>query len=117
MNEYLGEEKVLIDKVTKEEIMKGFISEKDFMDFHELEDETNYLEIKEEAEKRREKRAEQIIERYCGERGIIDKGQLGNYDEIILRLLEETGLSYRKIAEITGVSLNAIYNANKKNRT
>ncbi|MFZ5944814.1 MAG: hypothetical protein ACOYVD_11930 [Bacillota bacterium] len=69
---------------------------------YELEDQTSYLEIKEETKKRREKRAEQIIQRYCEEKGIIVKGQLKNYDEIIMRLLEETGLSYRKISEITG---------------
>ncbi|KJS82111.1 MAG: hypothetical protein JM58_15380, partial [Peptococcaceae bacterium BICA1-8] len=61
MREYVGTEIQLVDKDTKEQIMNDFISEADFLNFHDIEDETDYLEITEEVIEEKEKRAKKII--------------------------------------------------------
>jgi len=116
MREYIGNVILLIDKETKEELMEEFISIDDFLNFHEIEDETNYLEIKEEVKELKTNKAQKVIEEYFSEKGIVDLRQLKNRDELIIKLLDETGLSYRKIAELTGTTLNVIHKANKKYR-
>ncbi len=113
IREYLSDEKIIIDIETKEEIMGGFISEKDFIEFHNIEDDTNHLEIKEEAEKEKKIWAEKIIQDYFKEKGIIDKGQAKKEEGLLKKLLKETDLSYRKIAELTGANLRIINKVNK----
>lgn len=115
IREYLSNENLLLDQKAKEEIMLGFVSNKEFLNFHDMEDNTEYLEIKEEAEEMRTKRAEKIMEQYFEEKGITDRRQI-NTEELIIHLLKNTNLSYRKIGEIIGVNVGTIHRVNKKNR-
>jgi len=108
IREYLSNETMLINKEIKEEVIRGFISENEFKEFHTIEDDTNYLEIKEEAKENKEKRAAKIMEQYFEENGITDK-------DLIVKLIE-AGISYRRIAELMGISLNTVHTTNKKNR-
>ncbi len=112
--EYISDEQIIIDVKTKEEILNGFVSVKDFLDFHDIEDNTNYLEIKEEAEQLKEKKAKRIIHDYFEEKRITDEVQLKGKDmeELLKKLLNETDLSYRKIADLTGSNLRTIHKVN-----
>jgi DNA-directed RNA polymerase specialized sigma24 family protein len=74
------------------------------------------LEIKEEVLELKANKAQKIIEEFFSEKGIVDIRQLKNREELIIRLLDETGLSYRKIAELTGTTINMVHQANKKYR-
>jgi len=116
MQEYTDNLTLLVDKDTKEQLIKEFISIDDFLSFHEIKDEADYLEIKEEAKELKTKKAQKIIEKYFSEEGITELRQLKNRDELIIKLINETGLSYRKIAELTGTTLNVVNKANKKYR-
>ncbi|MGI6225957.1 MAG: REP-associated tyrosine transposase [Peptococcales bacterium] len=116
MREYIDNVKLLIDKETKEGLLKEFISIDDFKNFHEIEDETDYLEIKEEVRELKTNKAQKVIEEYFSKKGIADARQLKNRDELIIKLLDETGLSYRKIAELTGITVSMVHQANKKYR-
>ncbi len=115
LREYLNDTPIIIDEKIKEEILNGFVSAKDFLDFHRIEDDTNYLEIKEEAEQLKEKKAKRIINNYFEEKRITDKGQVKGKDmeELLKKLLNETDLSYRKIADLTGTNLRIIHKVNK----
>ncbi len=116
MREYVYDKPGLVDREIKDNIMNRFTSRKDFIDFHTMKDETNYLEIKEEVEELKEKRAKKILEDYFKEKGLTEFAKLPNKDELIIKLLTETDLSYRKIADLIGTNPNAVFRANKKNR-
>lgn len=116
IHEYISKVTIVVDKETKVELIKEFLSRDDFLKFHEIDDETEYLEIKEEVKKLKSIKAQRVIEEFFSEKGIVDLKQLKNRDELIIRLLDETGLSYRKIADLTGVTINEVHKANKKYR-
>ncbi len=117
MKEYMGKEEIdVIDKDIKKQVLDGFLSEKDFIEFHNAQDEDDYLDVKEEVAKRKEKEAEEIMAAYFEEKGITDSKQFQNKEELIKKLLTETKLSYRRIAELTETSLHQVYSSNKKNR-
>jgi len=86
------------------------------LSFHDIEDETDYLEITEEVIEEKEKRAKKIIGSYLLEKGITDIRELENRDELILRLIKETQLSYRKVAGLTNTTLSCLQKTNKKYR-
>lgn len=117
MREYINKEGIiLIDKDIKQQVLNGFLSDKEFMEFHNLQDEEEYLDMKEEIDDRKEKEAEEIMNVFFQEKGITDSKQFHNKEELIIKLLDETKLSYRKIAELTESSLNKVYTTNKKYR-
>lgn len=114
IQEYLGNQSILLDNETKEAIINGFMSKEDFIGFHGMQDDNTYLEIKEEIKELKEKKARKVLEDYFEKNGITDSKQLINRDDLIINLLKETQLSYRKIAEITETSLNTVYRVSKK---
>ncbi|NLK72082.1 MAG: hypothetical protein GX285_03570 [Clostridiales bacterium] len=115
IREYQTDEIILVNRQAKEEIMGGFISKSDFKEFHQIEDDISYLEIKEEAKENKEKRAEKIMESYFEENGITDISNFIKKDELIMKLIME-GISYRQIADLLSVNLNTIHKVNKKYR-
>ncbi|MPW27344.1 hypothetical protein GC105_16385 [Alkalibaculum sp. M08DMB] len=113
MAEYLEGNNFLVDEEEKELILDRFNSADEFRKFHDIEDQREYLELREELEEKKEKRAIEIIEAYFIEKGIHDKRQLKDKEELISRLLKQSKLSYRKIAQITETSLNTVYLVSK----
>lgn len=114
LGEYTGKGLLLVDKEAKNQIIDDFISDKNFLNFHNIEDERDYLEITEEFKQLKNKRANKIIEDYFIEKGITDFRELKSRDELIMKLINETEMSYRKIAELTCTTLNGVQKANKK---
>jgi len=83
-----------------------------FKDFHQIEDQEIYLEIQEDQNVRREKKAQEIIQQKCKQYGVIDISEIYNHKEvlndIIATLIEESGMSGRKIAKLVGISERSI---------
>lgn len=116
MREYLGNENNIIHKDAKKDMEENFKTISSFKEFHEIQDEEDYLEIDEEIELRKEELGEEIISNYLKE---IKSELLTNKldkEKVIIKLLETEKFSYRKIAELVGCSVNMVYNTNKKNR-
>ncbi|MPW24193.1 hypothetical protein GC105_00065 [Alkalibaculum sp. M08DMB] len=113
MAEYLEGNNFLVDEEEKELILDRFNSDDEFRKFHDIEDQREYLELREELEEKKENRAIEIIEAHFIEKGIHDKRQLKDKEELISRLLKQSKLSYRKIAQITETSLNTVYLVSK----
>jgi len=111
--EYLEDKNLLVDREEKKMILNRFNSTEEFEKYHDKEDQREYLELREEVEEKKENKATEIIETYFIEKGIYDKCQLKDKEELIVRLLKESGLSYRKIAQITETSLNTVYLVSK----
>lgn len=88
-----------------------------FIEFHKLEDDNEYLEIQEDRDLYRLERAQKIISGYFKEKGIYEAKELNKnpvmLEEIIIRMLNNTKLSQRKIASILGISNNTVYLINK----
>lgn len=90
------------------------------MAFHALEDEQEHPEIKEDLIRQREEKVQKIITEICGRNGIIEVAQLHSrpeaINEMIRRLADGSGLSYRKIAEMTGVSCTRVSDVAKNTK-
>jgi len=90
-----------------------------FQEFHQQEDEREYLEIKEDQIKFKEEKAHRIITKHCNKKGILyDKEIKKNREmmkEIISDLVENSGLSLRSIAKMTNISYSTVqsYKGNK----
>ncbi len=115
MREYIIDGSFLIGEKIKDNILREFDSNDAFIEFHRKEDDTKFLEVREEEKKNLEKRVGKIIESYYQEKGIVESSQSVDLEELIIRLTDK-GLPYRKVAELTNTSLNKVYMANKKNR-
>ncbi|MGD9678354.1 MAG: transposase [Vulcanibacillus sp.] len=99
----------------------GFFNNKiiNFEEFHNQEDVYEYLEIKEDREKYRQREGQKIITEYLKEKGIIDAKELKNNPKWICELVEElsdkTKLTLRQIARLTDLTLGMTYEIIKKN--
>lgn len=87
--------------------------------FHLKSDRNEYLEVIEDLERYRIENAQYTISNYCNEKGIIDLRQIRANDmymnEIIIRLIKESKLSLRKIANLLEVSYNMVQALNERN--
>lgn len=113
ISEYISGKIDMIDKNMRDEIINRFTNIEEFKQFHEIEDLNEYLEMSSEIEENIERQANKIIEDYFEEKEIYDKKQLDDKDELIVRLLKETKLSYRRIAQIMETSASMVYRAGK----
>lgn len=79
-----------------------------FISFHQIEDDREYLEIKEDQLIFRQNRAQSIIQSICNEKGIIESKEIYR-DQLLLkeiadRLVDESGMSGCQIARLMGIS-------------
>lgn len=90
-----------------------------FEAFHRERDDNEYLEIKEDVEKLRMERAQEIIEAFCRANGISEAGELSGIgagmQELISELLTKSKVSHRKIAGLLGVSASRVHQASREN--
>ena len=86
-----------------------------FESFHQKQDDKEYLEIKEDKEHYRQERAQDIIAAYCKARGLTDAAEFkrrpAELDGLIADLLNQSQLSYRKVAALLGVPYNRVSQA------
>ena len=89
----------------------------EFKAFHMVKDDNEYLEIKEDIERFREEKAQEIIGECCAKHGIIEAYQIkGNervMNDLIVELIDKSGMSYRKIARLLEISYNTVREAGK----
>ncbi len=88
------------------------IGKNQFKSFHQQEDYSEYLEIKEDRDILREERFNKIMARHCNENGIVNGNEIiGNneyYGPLVIDLVKNSGYSRRKIAGILEVSYSSI---------
>lgn len=89
-----------------------------FIDFHKADDGNEYLEIKEDRDRYRIEKAQEIIASYLNNKGIDDIKVLRNepelLEEIVKEILLNSKLSHRKIADLLGVNNNTVHLINLK---
>ncbi|WP_422485961.1 transposase [Gudongella sp. DL1XJH-153] len=103
----------LLDSGEIERIMKSIGSNKQFQDFHKLEDEIRFIDTKEELDRLEYSRAQRIIHDYHKNKVEIDSQSIrrnsDEMDQLIGMLLENTNLSIRKVSELLEVSKSTVH--------
>ena len=104
----------LINQELREMLLSYFSGEfVRFEAFHEQRDDEEYLEIKEDVEKHRIDRAQEIIAAYCSASGCQDASEYlknpNDLNALIVELLDGSRLSHRKIAGLLGISHNKVH--------
>lgn len=118
-NEYIKENKSrIVSKRQKEIILSLNNGIENFLEFHKIEDDNEYLEIDEDRELYRLEKAQSIISAYFKEKGIFEAKELNKspimLEEIVISLLDRTKLSQRKIVSLLGISNHTVYSINKE---
>lgn len=117
-NEYIKKDKSgIINSNQREFVLTLNNGVEKFIEFHRLEDDNEYLEIREDMDYYRLEKAQKIISQYFKEKGIYEAKELSIdpilLEEIIIRLLNNTKLSHRKIASLLGISNNVVHLINR----
>ena len=111
-NEHIGQNIIVSDK-QKEIILDINNGINKFVIFHTEQDDNEYLEIKEDIDNYRLEKAQEIISKYFQEKGISEAKEINRYpqymEELIKKLLNNTKLSHRKIANLLEVSNNIVH--------
>jgi hypothetical protein len=85
-----------------------------FIVFHKQKDNQEYLEVKEDIVKDRIEQAQEIISAYFSKKGLVEAKQVNRnpvyLEEMIRRLLRESKLTHRQIANLLEVSNNVVHN-------
>lgn len=118
-NEYFNDKNdSLIDITQRDFVLELNNGIRKFKDFHNLEDQNEFLEINEDRDNNRIDKAQKILAKYID---IEDKNSINNLkqdikllDEVIKNLLENSNLSHRKIAEILDVRSSRVHYINSK---
>ena len=88
---------------------------KRFVAFHAEEDNTDYLETKEDAEQNQQIRAAHAVERFCQENGVTEARQIHSspvlFREICGILVNDVGLTLRKTAEHLATTHQRVHEA------
>lgn len=88
-----------------------------FKYFHRLEDDREYLEIKEDQLQYRKERGQNIVNNFCNKHGIHDSEELHKdqlkLKELLIELSEKSGLSKRQIASEYGLSISRVQSYTK----
>lgn len=116
---YLGREDKIINAKDNELIMAQFSnSMKQFEEFHFENEMDEFLEIKEDLERQREERGQEIINKYCQKYKVKQISELSNsksiLEEIIIEFLKKSNLTHRRIGEITGTTRGLVHSISKR---
>lgn len=109
----------IIEERQKRFILGYFSNNKElFAEFHRQKDNYEYMDIKEDIEKERLEKAQEIIEIYFKEKGLRDGQQVIKnqvyLDELIQKLIKDSRLTHRKIANLLGISNSAVHKVGLK---
>lgn len=113
-NEY-AKENSIIKTQQREFILDYFCNNvEQFIVFHKQKDNQEYLEVKEDIVKDRIEQAQEIISAYFSKKGLVEAKQVTKnpiyLEEIIRRLLRESKLTHRQIANLLEISNNVVHN-------
>lgn len=116
---YLAKEDKIINDQEKELVMAQFSnSMKQFEEFHFENELDEFLETKEDLERQREERAQEIINKYFEKYKVKEISELKNdknvIEEIIIEILKGSKLTHRRISEITGITRGIIHSISKR---
>ena len=112
---YISKQKRVQEKI----ILKTYFNDsiEGFIAYHKKEDDNEHLEIKEDVIKYKEDEAQKIIEKYCkivqGTSIEKVKKNVQIRNEMIVEMIQKSKLSYRRVAEIMGMSVSCIYKIQK----
>lgn len=117
-NEYTNENG-LIDRSQKEFIVGCFNDNLNkFVEFHKQKNNDEFLEIKEDLEAERFEKGQEIIAEYFQHKGLVHGKQvLKNavmLEEIINKILKESRLTHRQVANLLGISNSVVHRSNLK---
>jgi len=111
--EFFGYKPKAVNQKQIDFIMEFFLNKIDLLkSFHQQEDNREYLECKDEIEQKRIEAAHHIINNYYITENITEKKEIlknPHFEELIKKLLTNTKLSHRKIADILCVNNNAVH--------
>lgn len=112
-NEYVKENSI-IKTEQREFILDYFRSNvEQFIVFHKQKDNQEYLELKEDIMKDRIEQAQEIISVYFSKKGLVEAKQVIKnpvyLEDIIRRLLKESKLTHRQIANLLEISSNVVH--------
>jgi hypothetical protein len=113
-NEYAKENSII--KMPQREFILGYFCNnvEQFIVFHKQKDNQEYLEVKEDIVKDRIEQAQEIISAYFSKKGLVEAKQVIRnpvyLEEMIRRLLGESKLTHRQIANLLEVSNNVVHN-------
>ncbi|MFZ5351271.1 MAG: REP-associated tyrosine transposase [Bacillota bacterium] len=112
-NEYINEN-VIISSIQKKFIMEYFSdSTAQFIEYHLASDDNEYLETKEDIQKMREEKGQEIISDYILAKGLKEGKQvIANavyLEELTYELLTKSRLSHRQIASLLGVGRGIVH--------
>ena len=118
-NEFIREDKTnIINNEQKDLVLRLSNGIHKFIDFHKLDDGNEYLEIKEDRDRYRIEKAQEIIATHLNANGMDDMKELGNepklLEEIVKDILDNTKLSHRKISNLLGINNNTVHLINSK---
>ncbi|MDR7871296.1 MAG: transposase [Tissierellaceae bacterium] len=113
MKEYIEGENHIITRDALEIVNINFKTIDNFIEFHQIEDENDYLEVVEELMINKDEYGKRIVSRYLEQVKIDTVEELKNKDELIIRLLEEEKFSYREIGKLVRCSVGKVANMNK----
>lgn len=93
-------------------------NDRGFKEYHQEEDDEEYLEIKEDQIRYREERCQKIIADFCNKYDIIESREIYNNKELLKEIIDEladrSGMSLRAIAKHIEVSFSTIQAIRKK---
>jgi len=101
------------------QLIMGFFKNdiKEFAEFHDIKDDNEYLEIKEDRQKHREEKVQHIISECCNKYGLSEVHQIRSHkilmNELILELVDKSGMSYRAIARLLKINYNTVRDVSK----
>jgi REP element-mobilizing transposase RayT len=113
--EYLGQAHYVTDgqKAVALELFGGDLQR--FITFHAQEDDSEYLEIREDVEQNKEALASAAIETFCRENGVMHAKEIQAspelFGELCRRLVHGVGLSLRKTAEYLATTHQKVHQA------
>lgn len=118
-NDYMEDRNsTIINREQKDLVLTLANGREKFIHYHKLEDDNEYLEIKEDRDNYRLEKAQSIISDFFKKKGIREAKDLKSYphhlEELIIKLLKKTKLSHRKIASLLGISNYIIHTINRE---
>ncbi len=116
--EYI-KENIIIRYQQKRFILGYFSDNQDQLaEFHRQKDDNEYMDMKEDIEKYRLDRGQEIIETYFREKGLRERQQIIKnqvyLDELIQNLIKDSRLTHRQIANLLEISSSAVHKVSFK---
>lgn len=115
-SEYISSTSWLTSQSQMSFVMKLFSNNLElFRQFHQEDDRSEFLDMREDIEHNRAQAAQAIIAGFCSAKGITDSKEICGrdtcLDELLAQLLRGTKLSHRDIAKLLEISNSAVHKA------